>query len=126
MTVSVTVDVDGPAGLATRAGGPWDGRLTSRSEHDYVWRGLERVVGALDRYAARATFYVPGVIVEHDPGVFRELAAAGHEIAHHGYAHLPTCSLDPAAERAELERGIAALASIDVTPSGYRDRKSVV
>lgn len=120
MTVSVTVDVDGPAGLATRPGGPWDGRLTSRSEHDFVWRGLERVVGVLDRYSACATFYVPGVIVEKDPGIFRELIAAGHEIAHHGYAHLPTHTLDPAGERAELERGLAALAAVGATAFGYR------
>jgi peptidoglycan-N-acetylglucosamine deacetylase len=120
VTVSVTVDVDGPAGLACRPGGPWEGRLTARSEHDFVWRGLERVVGVLDRYGARATFYVPGITVEQDPGLFRELAAAGHEIAHHGYAHLPTRALDPAGEREELDRGLAALAEIGVTPSGYR------
>jgi peptidoglycan/xylan/chitin deacetylase (PgdA/CDA1 family) len=120
VTVSVTVDVDGPAGLACRPGGPWDGRLTSQSEHDFVWRGLERVAAVLDRCEARATFYVPGVTIEHDTGVFRQLLAAGHEIGHHGYAHLPTASLDPAGEREELERGLAALAAIGVTPQGYR------
>jgi peptidoglycan/xylan/chitin deacetylase (PgdA/CDA1 family) len=116
----VTVDVDGPAGLACRAGGPWDGRLTARSEHDFVWRGLERVVEVLGQYGALATFYVPGITVEHDPGVFRELIDAGHEIGHHGYAHLPTHTLDPAGERDELEHGIAALAAIGVEPAGYR------
>ena len=59
MSVSVTVDVDGVAGLACRPGGPWEGRLTSRSEHEFVWRGLERVLGVLERHGARATFYVP-------------------------------------------------------------------
>jgi peptidoglycan/xylan/chitin deacetylase (PgdA/CDA1 family) len=120
VTVSITVDVDGPAGLACRPGGPWKGRLTARSEHDFVWRGLERLAAVLDRFAARATFYVPGVMVEEDPGVFRELLAAGHELAHHGHAHLPTHSLDAAGERDELERGSAALASVGVTPRGYR------
>jgi peptidoglycan/xylan/chitin deacetylase (PgdA/CDA1 family) len=120
VTVSVTVDVDGPAGLACRPGGPWERRLTARSEHEFVWRGLERVVGVLDRFGARATFYVPGVTVQQDPGVFRELLAAGHEIGHHGHAHLPTPALDVAGEREELERGVAALAAIGVTPRGYR------
>jgi peptidoglycan/xylan/chitin deacetylase (PgdA/CDA1 family) len=120
MSVSVTVDVDGPAGLACRPGGPWEGRLTSRSEHEFVWRGLERVVGVLARHDALATFYVPGVTIEERPGVFRELALAGHEIAHHGHAHLPTASLDAAGERDELERGIEALAGIGVAPGGYR------
>jgi peptidoglycan/xylan/chitin deacetylase (PgdA/CDA1 family) len=120
VTVSITVDVDGPAGLACRVGGPWEGRLTALSEHDFVWRGLERVVGVLDRVGARATFYVPGVTIEQDPGLFRSLVAVGHEVCHHGYAHLPTVSLDAAAEREELERGIAALAAIGVPQSGYR------
>jgi peptidoglycan/xylan/chitin deacetylase (PgdA/CDA1 family) len=119
-SVSVTVDVDGLSGLACRAGGPWEGRLTARSEHEFVWRGLERILAVLDRCGARATFYVPGVTVEEDPGVFRDVLAAGHEIAHHGYAHLPTHTLDAAGERDELERGMAALAAIGVTPRGYR------
>jgi peptidoglycan/xylan/chitin deacetylase (PgdA/CDA1 family) len=114
MTVSVTVDVDGVAGLATRPGGRFG--LTTRSEHEYVWRGLERIVGVLDAHDARATFYVPGVTLLEDPPRFAELAAR-HELAHHGHAHLPTTSCD---EREELERGIDALAGIGVTPRGYR------
>jgi peptidoglycan-N-acetylglucosamine deacetylase len=120
VSVSVTVDVDGLAGLACRPGGPWEGRLTSRSEHEFVWRGLERVLDVLDRSDAFATFYVPGLTVEENPSLFRELLAAGHEIAHHGYGHLPTSTLDEAGERDELERGLDALASIGVTARGYR------
>jgi peptidoglycan/xylan/chitin deacetylase (PgdA/CDA1 family) len=120
VTVSLTVDVDGLAGLACRPGGPWDRRLSSRSEHEFVWNGLARVLAVLERFGARATFYVPGVTVEQEPGVFREIVAAGHEIAHHGYRHLPTHTLDAAGEREELERGIEALARIGVVPGGYR------
>jgi peptidoglycan/xylan/chitin deacetylase (PgdA/CDA1 family) len=120
VTVSVTVDVDGVAGLACRPGGPWEGRLTSRSEHEFLWQGLERVVGVLGRFGARATFYVPGVTVQENPGAIRELVAAGHEVGHHGHRHLPTTSLDPAGEREELARGLDALAAIGVTPRGYR------
>ncbi|HEX5617290.1 MAG TPA: polysaccharide deacetylase family protein [Solirubrobacteraceae bacterium] len=120
MSISVTVDVDGLAGLACRPGGPWDGRLTSRSEHEFVWRGLERVLDVLAGHGARATFYVPGQTVAECPQVFAELVAAGHEIGHHGHAHLPTSTLDAAAERDELLRGLDALAAIGVTPRGYR------
>jgi peptidoglycan/xylan/chitin deacetylase (PgdA/CDA1 family) len=120
VSVSVTVDVDGVAGLACRPGGPWEGRLTARSEHEFVWRGLERIVAVLERYGARATFYVPGVTVQERPGAFAELVAAGHEIGHHGYRHLLTATLDAAGERDELERGLDALATIGVTPRGYR------
>jgi peptidoglycan/xylan/chitin deacetylase (PgdA/CDA1 family) len=121
VTASVTVDVDGVAGLACRPGGPWAGRLTSRSEHEYVWRGLERVLAVLARHDARATFYVPGATVAENPGPLREVLAAGHEIAHHGFAHLPTTALAAAGEREELERGLSALQEhLGVTPAGYR------
>jgi peptidoglycan-N-acetylglucosamine deacetylase len=117
VSVSVSVDVDGLAGLACRPGGPWDGRLTVRSEHEYVWPGLERVVEVLERHGARATFYVPGATLLENPTRFAELVAAGHELGHHGHEHLPTSACD---ERTELERGLDALASIGVTPGGYR------
>jgi peptidoglycan-N-acetylglucosamine deacetylase len=115
VTASVTVDVDGVAGLSGRSAG-----LSTRSEFEFVWRGLERVVQVLDRHGARATFYVPGQTLSERPQVFEELLAAGHEIGHHGHAHLLTSSLDAAGERLELERGLAALAEIGVTPAGYR------
>jgi peptidoglycan/xylan/chitin deacetylase (PgdA/CDA1 family) len=115
VTASITVDVDGVAGLAHRPGG-----LTARSEQAFVWRGLERVVSVLDRYGAPATFYVPGVTAAENPSALRELLAAGHEIGHHGHEHLPTPTLDAAGERDELVRGIDALGEIGVTPRGYR------
>jgi peptidoglycan-N-acetylglucosamine deacetylase len=118
VTASVTIDVDGVAGLACRPGGPWG--LTSRSEHEYVWRGLERVLDVLARHGAHATLYVPGVTAAENSSAFAEVIAAGHEIAHHGHAHLPTQTLDEAGERDELLRGIDALAEIGVTPRGYR------
>jgi peptidoglycan-N-acetylglucosamine deacetylase len=121
VTASITVDVDGVAGLACRPGGPWEGRLTSRSEHEYVWRGLARVLAVLERHDAVATFYVPGVTVLERPQVFAELLAAGHEIGHHGHRHLPTHTLDAVGERDELIRGLAVLQDhLDLTPAGYR------
>jgi peptidoglycan-N-acetylglucosamine deacetylase len=120
VSAALTFDVDGRAGLACRPGGPWDGRLTAISEHDYVWSGLARVVAVLDRHGARATFYVPGATIDENPSACAELLAAGHEVAHHGYDHVRTTDLDPAGERDELERGIEALARIGAAPGGYR------
>lgn len=120
MSAALTFDVDGLAGLACRPGGPWGGRLTPRSEHEYVWTGLRRVVELLSRYDARATFYVPGATIDENPSACAELVSAGHHLAHHGYAHRRTTELDAAGERDELERGIEALARIGVAPSGYR------
>lgn len=120
MSAAVTVDVDGLAGLACRPGGPWQGRLTSQSEHEFVWQGLHRVLATLERFEAHGTFYVPGATIDEDPLRFREIVAAGHEIGHHGYAHLPTRTLDADGERGELARGLEALDRIGVTAPGYR------
>jgi len=119
MSASVTVDVDGVAGLACRPGGPWG--MTARSEHEYAWRGLERVLAVLDDHEAAATFYVPGATAAENPGALLEVLAAGHEIGHHGHDHLPTQTLDAAGERDELNRGVAALQDqLGVTARGYR------
>lgn len=42
---------------------------------------------ALDRLGWRATFFMLGSMVERFPALAAEVAAAGHEIAVHGYAH---------------------------------------
>nr|WP_211177301.1 polysaccharide deacetylase family protein [Pseudonocardia acidicola] len=41
----------------------------------------------LAEYDVRATFFVLGTMLERAPGLGRELAAAGHEVAVHGWDH---------------------------------------
>ena len=122
MSVALSFDVDGPAGLACRPGDGWAERLTSVSETRYgLGRGVGRILAILERYAAPATFYAPGATVEEDSGPFREILAAGHEIAHHGHRHLPSHILDADAQREEIERGLSALGEhLGVRPAGYR------
>jgi len=64
-----------------------------------VWDSVpRRVVGAtqvvLDLLAEarlRATFFILGWVAEREPALVSQIAAAGHEIAAHGYGHvLPT------------------------------------
>ena len=67
-----------------------------------------------------ATFFVPGYTADHYPEAVERIAAAGHEIAHHGYSHHSPLRMDEAAERADLERALAALERVGVKPNGYR------
>ena len=46
-----------------------------------------RLVEIFAQHQARATFFVLGWIAERYPQMVRELAAAGHEVACHGYGH---------------------------------------
>lgn len=68
------------------------------------------------------TWFVPGHTVESFPEVCERLAAADHEVAHHGWAHRPPRTYESReAERADLERGIDAIESLTGTPpAGYR------
>jgi peptidoglycan/xylan/chitin deacetylase (PgdA/CDA1 family) len=120
--VSLSFDVDGEAGLACRPGSGWERRLSSRSEARFgVVRGLPRILGALAAAGAHGTFYVPGTVAQRDPQAVREIAAAGHEVAHHGHAHLPSHRVGEREQRAEIERGLAALEDcLGARPIGYR------
>jgi peptidoglycan/xylan/chitin deacetylase (PgdA/CDA1 family) len=81
---------------------------------------VPRILRLLEDYSLPATFFVPGYTADHYPDGIERIAAAGHEIAHHGYSHHSPLRTDEAAERADLERGLAALERLDVRPEGYR------
>ena len=59
----------------------WPG-LTSR-----VVDATERLLDILDYADAHATFFVLGWVAERYPALVRDIAARGHEVACHGYAH---------------------------------------
>lgn len=82
----------------------------------------ERILDILRRHGARATFFVLGEIVDHDPWFARALMDAGHEVASHGYDHrLPASSLTPDAFRSDLRRSLDALGRAGVERVyGYR------
>jgi peptidoglycan/xylan/chitin deacetylase (PgdA/CDA1 family) len=120
VAVALTFDVDGET--------PWLGegpeyarRLSMLSMGTFgPQRGVERILDLLRDAGIPATFYIPGHTADHHPGAVSAILAAGHEVAHHGYMHLGTEGLDPAAQREELEKGLAALGRHGVRPAGYR------
>jgi polysaccharide deacetylase family protein (PEP-CTERM system associated) len=60
----------------------------------------------------RATCFVLGWIADKCPDLVRRIAAAGHEIASHGYGHDLLSSLTPDAFRADVERSKGMLEDI--------------
>ncbi len=83
--------------------------------------GIPRILDLLERRAVRSTFFVPGYTAHRYPGVVRDIVAAGHEVAHHGYLHETLEGVDEETEAGYLDRGLAALAEVaGVRPSGYR------
>jgi peptidoglycan-N-acetylglucosamine deacetylase len=112
--VCLTFDFDAMSGFVAR--GLTTPTFISRGEFGVV--GAGRVLRLLARHAIRATWFIPGYTIETYPHVCEAVAAAGHEIGHHGWSHTPPASLTPEAEEAELVRGNAAIERV----SGHRAR----
>lgn len=119
--VSLTFDVDGEAGWLGNSP-TYEARLSSLSDGSYgVERGLARICSLLDAYGVSATFYVPGFTAERHEAKIQALAAAGHEIGHHGYLHRPVHLIEEEEQHVELKRGISALERcLGQRPQGYR------
>lgn len=83
--------------------------------------GLPRILRLLRRHEIRCTFFVPGMVIERYPDEIRRILDDGHEIAHHSYSHRWLDTLDEAAERDEMERGIELIERVSGRrPRGYR------
>ena len=74
--------------------------------------GVERLLGLLEEHGARATFFCLGWLAERRPGLVRRIAALGHEVASHGYAHVPIWRLSPREFRQDVRRSKRLLEDI--------------
>jgi peptidoglycan-N-acetylglucosamine deacetylase len=93
--------------------------MISRGEFGAV--GVERILRLLGDHGIPATFFVTGHTAETYPEHTRAIAAAGHEIGHHGYLHENPGDLPIGEERRVLERGLRALHDVaGIRPTGYR------
>ena len=50
-------------------------------------RNVDKILGIFDHAGIKGTFFALGWVCEHFPQVIRDIAAAGHEIASHGFEH---------------------------------------
>ena len=115
--VSVTFDNLGEASDLERGWWPEDEPL---GRHHSVTRALPRLLDALAGAELRATFFVEGLNTELYPDTLRDLDARGHEVACHGWQHERWSRLEPAVERASLERSVAGMRGLGLRPCGFR------
>lgn len=52
--------------------------------------GVPRILDMLDRQKLKATFFIPGWVIERHTETCREIVRRGHEIGYHGYLHEKT------------------------------------
>jgi peptidoglycan-N-acetylglucosamine deacetylase len=83
--------------------------------------GTPAILEALREAHAPATFFMVGEQVDRFPALVADVAAAGHEIALHGYRHRNQMRVTPAWLAADLARGADAIArATGVQPRLYR------
>jgi len=83
--------------------------------------GMPRILRLLDKYAIKATFFVPGYTVESHTDLVATAHERGHEIAHHGYLHENPQRMELEEEKEVIEKGIAAIQRVTgEAPRGYR------
>ena len=112
----LTFDLEDWRPLADR----WVGDSITRSSGRIPLQ-MDRIRTLLDRGGVRATFFCLGAVAEEYPQLIRALHQDGHEIASHGYSHLPLNKLTPAEFEQDLMRGQEVLAGITgLPPKGFR------
>lgn len=83
--------------------------------------GLQRVLGLLDKYGIKSTFFVPSWTVEHYPEETKDIARRGHEVAAHGYLHENFSEITEVREREVHERSVKIITDVVGTrPVGFR------
>ena len=70
-----------------------------------VVANVRRILALLAEHGTHATFFVLGWVADRHPELVREIAAAGHEVGSHGYAHQLVDRQAPDEFAAELGQG---------------------
>jgi polysaccharide deacetylase family protein (PEP-CTERM system associated) len=83
--------------------------------------GMDRVLGLLDESSVKATFFVLAPLARFHPALIRTIAALGHEVASHGYSHIPIYCQTRDRFRQDVDTSIGLLEDTVGQPiSGYR------
>ncbi|MEO8448390.1 MAG: XrtA system polysaccharide deacetylase [Gemmatimonadota bacterium] len=96
-------------------------RATWDQHPSRVEASTDRLLDLLARHHASATCFVLGWVAERHPALVKRIAAAGHEIASHGWWHWRLTGLDSERFRAEVRDSKRVLEDICGAPvRGFR------
>ena len=96
-------------------------RASWDSRESRVVGNTRRLLDLFDREGVKATFFVLGWVAERFPALVGHIAAAGHEVASHGFGHQLLYTLTPRQFRDDVRRAKATLEEAAGAPVvGYR------
>ncbi len=80
-----------------------------------------RLLGLLDEFDVKGTFFVLGWVAERRPKLVSHILAAGHEVGIHGYDHRPITAMTASGFREDIRRAKGIVEDITGKPVlGYR------
>ncbi|MGE0218562.1 polysaccharide deacetylase family protein [Mycolicibacterium sp.] len=82
--------------------------------------GVPRILDMLDELGVPATFFIPGWVAEHRPGLAARIVDRGHEVAHHSYSHRSPVTMSAAEERTDFARALDVFAAQGIEIVGHR------
>ena len=82
---------------------------------------MVKVLRLLAEHDTKATFFVLGWVAERYPSIVKDIAAQGHEVASHGYAHFRVSEQTPAVFQEDIRRTKGMLEDLSAAAvRGYR------
>jgi peptidoglycan/xylan/chitin deacetylase (PgdA/CDA1 family) len=116
----LTFDVDAETAILAEGGGhARNAGLMSHQAYGPLV-GVPRILELLHEYSLPATFFVPGWTADNHPRAVETILAAGHEVAHHSYAHYSPLAQTEDEERADFERALDTLRRAGADVEGFR------
>ena len=89
---------------------PLEDREVVLTFDDGPWPATDsKILAALARECVRATFFLIGKPASEHPEMVRKMAAAGHTIGYHTWAHRNLKDMKPEAAIDEIDKGISAV-----------------
>jgi peptidoglycan/xylan/chitin deacetylase (PgdA/CDA1 family) len=117
---TLTFDVDAETPILA-AGRRYADHLMTMSHQSYGPDvGVPRILDMLDDLGVPATFFIPGWVAEHRPGLAARIVDRGHEVAHHSYSHRSPTTMTAAQERADFARAMDVFAAQGIEIRGHR------
>lgn len=116
-----SIDLEGFAESHAESGVVAVDESYGRREKAEIEANTEWILEFLDGYGVKCTFFTLGVIAERQPGIVRQIAAAGHELGSHSYRHERLYGMPAQEARDAIVRSKKAIEDVSGLPVlGFR------